>query len=62
MRSPPNRALDEAPPFSSKVPSGRYTVVVKFSSGRSTEFRCTVKPDGLCKNTWDTARREWLER
>jgi eukaryotic-like serine/threonine-protein kinase len=56
------KALDEAPPFSSKVPSGRYTVVVKFSSGRSTEFRCTVKPDGLCKNTWDTARREWLER
>ncbi len=56
------KALDEAPPFSVKVPSGRYTVVVKFSSGRSTEFRCTVKPDGLCRNTWDTARREWLER
>lgn len=55
--------LEDAPPLSSRVPSGVYTVVVRLGNGSlSPQWRGSVKPDEARKLTYDVATQRWNDR
>lgn len=57
------KSFEDAPPFSEKVPSGLYTVMVRLSNGSlSPSRRVTVQPDSQSRLTYDVGQQRWTDR
>jgi eukaryotic-like serine/threonine-protein kinase len=56
------KSFENAPPFSERVPSGLYTVMVRLADGSlSPVRRVTVRPDGQSKLSYDVGQHRWTD-
>lgn len=56
------KSFENAPPFSEKVPSGLYTVMVRLGNGSlSPSRRVTVQPDGQSRLIYDVGQQRWSD-
>lgn len=57
------KSFESAPPFSEKVPSGQYTVMVRLANGNlSPSRRVTVQPETQSRLSYDVAQQRWTDR